>query len=88
MERARARLSSHRHDDEVPIDRVASEVHAFRAEASGRFEGVHRDFDELREEVREELDAMRQAIERGIIAIAIVLAVGFLAVAGLLVFHA
>jgi hypothetical protein len=85
--RARVTLGSHRHD-EPPADRVASEVHAFRAEASGRFEGVHRDFDELRSEVREELDAMRQAIERGIIVIVVVLAVGFLAVAVLFALRA
>jgi hypothetical protein len=66
------------------IDRVTSELHAFRAEAVGRSEVVHRDFDELRREVREDLDAMRQAVARGFVAIAVVILLGFLAVAVLL----
>ncbi len=79
MEPGRATSSS-----DPRIDRVTSEIHAFRAEASGRSEVVHRDFEELRREVREELDAMRQAIARGFVAIAVVLLVGFLAVVALL----
>lgn len=73
MERAKATSTS-----DPRIDRVTSEIHAFRAEAAGRTEVVHRDFDELRREVREELDAIRQALARGLIAIAVLLVLGFL----------
>jgi hypothetical protein len=86
VERARALPTSDSRDE--AIDRVTSEIHAFRAEAGGRSEVAHRDFDELRREVREDLDAMRRAIARGFVAIAVVLLVGFLAVAALLAVRA
>jgi hypothetical protein len=80
----RARVVSTSTSQDEAIDRVTSEIHAFRAEASGRSEVAHRDFDALRREVGEDLDAMRRAVARGFIAIAVVLLVGFLAVAALL----
>lgn len=78
MERARATPTSDPHHC------VTSEIHAFRAEAAGRSEVVHRDFDQLRREVKGDLAAMRQTVARGFIATALVLLVGFLAVAVLL----
>lgn len=61
-------------------DDSESEVHAFRAETTGRFETIHRDLEELRGEWAAEHDRVRSLIERGFAAVTVALVIGFAAV--------